>query len=262
MCFGMRDASIGLPRCLGLPALNLRMVDALERDVGLPSGRGPAPARAERGWRAGARAAAPLAVAVGGFGISFGVLAKATGFGPLATIVMSATTFAGSAQFAIVSILAEGGAVASAIAAAVLLNARYLPIGVSVAPVMKGAWWRRFVEGQFVIDESWAVGSVGPGKFDRGRLMGAGLLLYATWVVTTTIGALGSSILEDPEALGLDAAFPALFLALLVSQLKGRRAIETAVLAATIALALVPLAPAGVPIVAASAASLLGLRSR
>ena len=234
----------------------------MDKEASLSFGRGPDPRHAERGWRAGVRAAWPLAVAVGGFGISFGVLAKATGFTPLATIVMSATTFAGSAQFAIVSILAEGGAIASAIAAAILLNARYLPIGVSVAPVMKGAWWRRFVEGQFVIDESWAVGSVGPGEFDRGRLMGAGLLLYGTWVVTTTIGVLGSSILEDPEALGLDAAFPALFLALLVSQLKNRRAIETALLATVIALVLVPLAPAGVPIVAASAASLLGLRSR
>jgi predicted branched-subunit amino acid permease len=89
---------------------------------------------AERTFRDGARAVGPLAVAVVGFGISFGVLARAVGFGWLAPIVMSTTTFAGSAQFASVSVLGDGGTVAAAVAAALLLNARYAPIGISVAP--------------------------------------------------------------------------------------------------------------------------------
>lgn len=91
-------------------------------------------------YRDGARAVAPFAVAVLGFGVSFGLLARAGGWGWLAPIVMSATTFAGSAQFVAASILGDGGTVAAAVAAALLLNARYGPIGVSVAPWLGGPW--------------------------------------------------------------------------------------------------------------------------
>jgi 4-azaleucine resistance transporter AzlC len=211
-------------------------------------------------YRDGARAVAPLAVAVVGFGISFGVLARAAGFGWLAPIVMSATTFAGSAQFAATSILGDAGTVAAAVTAALLLNARYGPIGVSVAPYLRGSAWSRFVRAQLVVDESWALAAEGDGRFDPRVLIGAGLVLYASWIGGTAIGAVGGDALGDPATLGLDAAFPALFLALLVPQLRGRRALQAAVLGAAIALVLTPLAPAGVPIVAASAACLLGIR--
>jgi predicted branched-subunit amino acid permease len=91
-------------------------------------------------------------------------------------------------------------------------------------------------------------------------LIGAGLVMYAAWVGGTMIGTLVGEGLGDPSKLGLDAAFPALFLALLVPQVRSRRAVWASLLGAAIALALTPFAPAGVPIVAASAACLLGLR--
>jgi 4-azaleucine resistance transporter AzlC len=217
-------------------------------------------ARPERTHRDGVRAVAPLAIAVVGFGISYGVLARAAGMGVLAPIVMSLTTFAGSAQFAAASILDVGGTVAAAITAAVLLNARYAPIGVSVAPSLSGSWWSRFLHAQLVVDETWAVAAEGEGRFNPRVLVGAGLTLYAAWVLGTVVGVTFGDVIGDPDRLGLDAAFPALFLALLVPQLTNRRAVEAAVLGAVIALALTPFTPAGVPIIAASAACLLGLR--
>jgi len=87
-------------------------------------------------YRKGIRVAVPFAVAVGAFGISFGVLAREAGIGSIASVVMSATTFAGSAQFAVASVLGTGGGVAAACIAALLLNARYGPIGMSVAPTL------------------------------------------------------------------------------------------------------------------------------
>jgi 4-azaleucine resistance transporter AzlC len=208
----------------------------------------------------GARAVLPLTIAVAGFGISYGLLARSAGFPPLAAVVMSGTTFAGSAQFASASILEAGGGVASAVTAAVLLNARYGPIGVTVAPVIVGGFWRRFLTAQLVVDESWAVAARGDGHFDRGRLIGAGSVLYVAWTTSTAVGALGGGFLGDPNVLGLDAAFPALFLALLWPQIRSRRALAAALLGAAIAVALVPVSSPGVPIVAASVACLVGWR--
>ena len=213
-----------------------------------------------RGHRHGVRAALPLAIAVLGFGASFGVLARAAGMGWLAPLVMSATTFAGSAQFAATSILGAGGGTAAAITAAILLNARYAPIGVTVAPYFTGPWWRRLAHAQLVVDESWAIASEGEGRFNPKVLVGAGVILYAAWVGGTALGVAFGKLIGDPARLGLDAAFPALFLALLVPQLRGRNAKPAALLGAAIALALTPFTPAGVPIIAAGAACLLGLR--
>ena len=201
-------------------------------------------------------------MAAAAFGVSFGVLARASGMESVAAIVMSATTFAGSAQFAVASILGAGGGIAAAVTAATLLNARYAPISVSVAPAFVGGPVRRLAESQLIVDESWAVSRRPDGGFDRRLLVGAGLVLYAAWVGGTAVGALGGEALGDPAALGLDAAFPALFLALLVPQIRSRRALAAAFLGGSIALALVPVASTGVPIVAASAACLLGWRGK
>jgi 4-azaleucine resistance transporter AzlC len=208
--------------------------------------------------RAGIRAALPLVLAPVLFGLSFGLLAVEAGFGAVGAVVMSGTTFAGSAQFAAASILESGGGVAAAIVAAVLLNARYVPLGIAVAPIFPGSRRRRFVEAQLIVDESWALAGRS-GRFDHGVLIGAGLLLYVTWVGGTALGTVIGDLLE-PDAIGLDAAFAALFLALLAPYLRTRRARATAALAALITFALLPVAPAGVPIVAASAACLIGLR--
>ena len=212
----------------------------------------------EARYRDGARRIAPIAVAAVAFAVSFGVLARASGIGSVEAIVMSATIFAGSAQFAIASILGVGGGIASAIAAAVLLNARYAPISVSVAPIFVGGKLRRLFESQLIVDESWAMSRGPDGRYDRRLLVGAGLVLYVCWVGGTVIGALAGEALGDPASLGLDAAFPALFLAILVTQVHSRLALAAAVLGGTIALALLPVAPAGVPIVAAASACLIG----
>ena len=209
----------------------------------------------------GARKVMPFSVAVLGFGISFGVLARPS-MGPIAPVVMSAITFAGSAQFAAASVLDAGGTLAAAVIAAVLLNARYGPIGVSVAPSLGGPRWSRFVRGQLVVDETWALSADGRGGHDPRIIVGAGVVLYAAWVAGTAIGVVFGDLIGDPGRLGLDAAFPALFLALLVGTLDRREAWIVAGLGAAIGLALTPIAPPGVPIIAAGLACLLGWRRR
>jgi 4-azaleucine resistance transporter AzlC len=209
--------------------------------------------------RDGVRAALPLAPSPILFGLSFGVLADATGFGGVAAVVMSATTFAGAAQFASVSVQDAGGTVAAAILAAVFLNARYVAISVTVASIFPGGRLRRLVESQAIVDESWAL-SGRRGSFEWPILVGSGLVFYVLWVASTAVGTAIGGVLEDPNELGLDAAFAALFLALAVPYLRERRARQAAALAAVITLVLTPFAPAGVPIIAASAACLLGIR--
>jgi predicted branched-subunit amino acid permease len=152
--------------------------------------------------------------------------------------------------------------VSAAVAAAVLLNARYLPLGLSVAPILGGPAWKRFLTAQLVVDESWALAARPDGRFDRGILLGAGMALYVAWVAGSAVGALGAEALGDPGSLGLDAAFPALFLALLWPQLRARSAPLAAGLGAAIALALIPVVPPGVPLIAAAGACLVGLARR
>ena len=205
--------------------------------------------------------ALPLAAVVGVFGISFGVLAAGTpAFGALAALAMSATTFAGSAQFAAITVLASGGQLLPAVVTAVLLNLRYIPIGISVAPSLHGGWLQRFLQAQLVVDESWAVSARAGGRFDVRVLVVVGLTLYAAWLIGTAVGVITGAALGDPNRLGLDGAFPALFLALLAPQLRNRRAVGSALLGGAIALILVPFAPAGLPIIAAASAALIGLR--
>jgi 4-azaleucine resistance transporter AzlC len=210
------------------------------------------------GYRAGVRAVLPLIPAVLAFGASFGVLAQAADMSAAASLVMSATTFAGSAQFAVVSVLGAGGTAAAAIVAAVLLNARYGPMGLAAADVFKGGPLRRVLEAQLLVDESWAL-SNRDGRFDRRVMLGAGGFLYVGWNAGTAIGVVAGDSLADPATLGLDAAFPALFLALLAPLLRSRTSVAAALLGAAIALALTPITPAGVPVIAATAACLVGL---
>jgi predicted branched-subunit amino acid permease len=209
-------------------------------------------------YTAGVVAVAPVAVAVGTFGASFGVLAGAAGLSGPDAVLMSATTFAGSAQFAAVSVLTHGGSALTAVIAVALLNARYVPIGASVAGALARNPLLRFLQAQLVVDESWALATRG-GRVRRRVLLGGGMALYLAFLVGTILGVLGGGILRDPGRLGLDAAFPALFLALVAPQLGPRRAQVAAGLGAVIALALVPFTPPGVPIVAAAVACLVGL---
>lgn len=211
-------------------------------------------------FRSGMRLGIPYAGASALLAISFGVLAEPL-MGPVAPIVMSALVFAGSAQFAAAAVLAAGGGAVAAIAAGILLNLRYAPMGIALAPSLRGGALRRAAIGQAMIDFSWAAASRGGGRFDPPFMLGATVPSYPCWVGGTAIGVLAGDSIGDPAALGLDAIFPAFFLCLLVEgELRPGPPAVVAGLGSLIALVLIPFTPAGVPVIAASAAALLGLR--
>jgi 4-azaleucine resistance transporter AzlC len=207
--------------------------------------------------RKGARLALPLFPAVAALGASFGVLARTAHVGALAAVVMSATTFAGSSQVAAVSVLGAGGGAVAAIVAALLLNARYAPIGISVATSFRGSIAKRFVQSQLVVDESWALS-----RGDLGVLLGVGTVLWFAWVGGTAAGAVAGQAIGDPSKFGLDGAFAALFTALLATQLGSRPRVTAAVAGAAIAAVLIPFTAPGIPIIAATAGVLVGVRRR
>jgi 4-azaleucine resistance transporter AzlC len=210
--------------------------------------------------QAGVRAALPFVMPTIALGISFGVLARPV-MGPVAPIVMSICVFSGAAQFAALSVLVAGGGAVAAIAAGMLMNARWLPMGFAVGPSLPGRALARAFQGQAIVDASFVISSRGDGTFDRGLLIGATLPQGASWVTGTVIGVLAGPVLGDPQKLGLDAVFVAFYLALVVEEASHSRvAIASAVGGAAIALALMPFAPPGVPIIVASLAALLGLR--
>ena len=212
-------------------------------------------------YLAGARASVPFTLATLVLGVSFGVLARSLGWGILAPIVFSVIAFSGSAQFAVAAVLGAGGGALAAILAAVLLNARFGPMGVAVAPYLKGGPLRRALEGQAVVDASWALASRGGGRFEREFMIGATIPQGVAWIAGTAIGAVGGNFIGNPERLGLDVIFPAFFLVLLAEELRGGgRALAVALIAGALALVLVPFTPPGVPVIAACAAALLGLR--
>ena len=209
-------------------------------------------------YRPGLKAGVGFALAAFVVGVSFGVLAEPI-MGPVAPVVMSAVLFAGASQFGATAVLAAGGDAITAIAAGTMLNARFLPMGVAAATALHGSRLRRAVEGQAVVDASWALAVQGDGRFDRELMIGATIPQYPAWVVGTLIGVLGGSALGDPAALGLDAIFPAFFVGLLAAELGRPRALAAALLGGAIALALTPVLPAGLPVLLASAAALIGL---
>jgi 4-azaleucine resistance transporter AzlC len=210
--------------------------------------------------RAGARAAVPFALAGFVVAISFGISARAAGMPAAAAIVMSAIMYAGAAQFAAVAILAQGGSVVAAVLAAMLMNGRYFAMGLALGPSLKGGRVRRAIEGQTLVDASWAMANRGDGRFDRHTLFGSSAPQYVAWLSGTIIGVIAGSALPNPEALGIDAVFPAFFLALLVSELRTAEASAVAVGGAIVAVVLGLLAPAGIGILAAAVIALVGLR--
>jgi 4-azaleucine resistance transporter AzlC len=209
----------------------------------------------------GFRAGLPIMLPSLAVGASFGVLAEPV-IGAWPAVVMSLIVYAGSAQFASVSTLAAGGGAGAAIAAGLLMNARFLPMGISVARALKGGPLRRAAEGQTVVDAAWAIASDGKGNFDRELMLGSSLAQALSWWTGTALGVFGGTLLGDPQDLGLDAMFPAFFLALLLGEMRNRRAIAAAVIAACAALLLVPHVPPGLPVIAASGAALIGLFGR
>jgi 4-azaleucine resistance transporter AzlC len=193
--------------------------------------------------------------------ISFGVLARPL-MGPVAPIVMSILVFSGAAQFGALAVLIAGGSAGAAIAAGVLLNARYLAMGLALAASLRGRPLSRAAFAMTTVDASWAAASRGDGTFDPWYMVGVSIPQYAGWVFGTAVGVLIGPVLGDPKPLGLDALFPAFFLALLFEEVHGRRRLAAAAGGAGIALVLTPILPAGLPILAASAAALAASRMR
>ncbi len=210
-------------------------------------------------FRRGVRLGLPYAAAGFLLSLSFGVLAREAGFSAAQAMVTSAIVFAGSAQFAIVSIILGGGGMVPAVAAAGLMNARFLAMGIALAPSLPGGPLKRAAQGQTVVDASWVMANRRDGTFDRWLLFGSTAPQYVTWFCGTAVGALAGDGFFDPERLGLDAIFPAFFFVLLIGELKDPHTRLVAVVGGAIALALVPFTPAGIPVLAASAAALIGL---
>lgn len=198
------------------------------------------------------RMALSITAAVAPFGIVFGAAASTAGLNLWEAVGYSVFVFGGSSQFAAVEILGDGGSVVAAAVAGLLLNVRSLAFGVIMAPALVGSLWARALMSQLMIDESTAVGTATEDLATRryGYLAG-GLGVFVVWNLTTIIGFLlfsgAGDLIED---LGLDVAGPAAFLALLWPRLADRRQLVVALVGALIAVALVPCAAPGIPILA------------
>ena len=218
------------------------------------------------GWdrtrRAVIRSATGVGIAVGAYGLSFGALATTSGLSIAQTCALSVLTFTGGSQFALVGVIGAGGSAAAGVASALLLGARNALYGLRLAPTLRVTGVRRLVAAQLVIDESTAVAVAQDD--DRAAKLGfwaTGLAVFACWNLATLVGAAGATAFGDPEALGLDAAVGAAFLALLWPRLSGRGPWITALVAGGVALALTPHFPAGVPVlVAGLVAVAVGMR--
>lgn len=199
------------------------------------------------------RTAAGVGVATGAYGVSFGALATAGGLTVAQACALSVLTFTGGSQFAFVGVVGAGGSPWSGAAAATLLGSRNGLYGLRLAPLLglRRAW--RALGAQLVIDESTAV-ALGQEESRSARLgfWATGLAVFVLWNAATLFGALAGARLGDPRTYGLDAAAPAAFIALLAPRLRGRSPWTVAALAALVALLLVPVAPVGVPVLAAA----------
>jgi 4-azaleucine resistance transporter AzlC len=215
------------------------------------------------GRRSPVAASIILGAATGVFGVSFGVLAVASGLSVAKTSALSLLVFTGASQFAAVGVIGSGGSPFAALGSALLLAARNSAYGLVLAPDLRGPLWRRLVASQFVLDESTAMAMAQPEPRDRARAFWAtGLAVFVCWNIGTLAGAVGAGAIGDPKTFGLDAAFPAGFVVLIAPHLRRLDGRIAAVLGAAIALVLVPIAPPGVPIIAAGLGALVGLRTR
>lgn len=197
-----------------------------------------------------------IAVALSPFGVAFGVVCTEAGLSVAEAVGFSSLVFTGSAQFAAVTVLSDGGTVAAAVVAGVLLNLRSLAFGVVMAPALTGPrWWRALVS-QLMIDESTAVGSSQPDRaWQRYGYLAGGIAVFVVWNLTTLLGAsvLGNAT-DLIETAGIDATIPAAFLALVWPRLAEPTQRAIAALGAAIAFLTAPLLPAGLPILAAATA--------
>jgi predicted branched-subunit amino acid permease len=205
--------------------------------------------------RAAIRASLAVALAVSLYGVSFGALAVASGLTIWQTCVLSLFMFSGGSQFALIGVLASGGASAAlpAIVGAALLGTRNGLYAIKMSPIIGGPWWRKLLAGHITIDESTAVATAQPTR--EAQRMGfwwTGISLFVGWNLTTLIGAIIGNALGDVRRYGLDAAAAAAFLGLLWPRLTALQPVVVAVAAAVVAAVLTPTLPAGVPILIAA----------
>ena len=197
-----------------------------------------------------------IGLAISPFGLAFGALCAESGVGVWEALGFSSLVFGGSSQFAAVSVLADDGTVIAAVTAGLLLNLRSLAFGVSMAPSLKGSLlWRAGVS-QLMIDESTAIGSSqATHELRRYGYLWGGLSVFVLWNATTLIGV---SVLSEAESLirdlGIDATIPAAFLGLIWNKLENAKHRTVALIGAITALILIPITPAGIPVIAAASA--------
>lgn len=201
-----------------------------------------------------------LSAAVGVFGFSFGVGSVAAGSSVAQTCALSLFVFTGASQFSAVSVIGAGGSFGSALGGALLLAARNGVYGLAMSRRLDGSLGRRLLAAQLTIDETTAM-SVAQSDRRHGQIAFwfTGVTLYLFWNAGTLVGALTGSAI-DPETFGLDAAFPAGFVAMVWPLLSDRRARLAAALGALICLASVSITPVGVPILLSALAVLVGLQ--
>jgi len=212
------------------------------------------------GYGAGLRIGVGLAASVFVLGVTFGALARSDGWGTLAPVVASVTVFSGSAQFVLVTALAGSGVAWTAIAAAGLINLRYLPMAVAVTPALKGGRLRKALESQAVTDGGWVVAHRGGDSFDREVLVGAALAQWPAWIAGTVLGAVLAPSVHLVHDFGLDVVFPVFFVVLLIDEIKiSRRAQLAALSGGVIAALLLLVLPTGPALLGGSTAALFGL---
>lgn len=204
------------------------------------------------------RSAAGIGVYAAAFGATFGAVAVAAGLTRTQAQALSLVLFSGASQLAFSGVVSAGGSAWTALGPTLLLALRNGFYGVTLAPVLRAHGVRRLVTAQFVIDETTAMATAqGERRDQRTAFWWTALVLFACWNAGTFVGALvGSAV--DTHALGLDAAGPAVFLALVWPAFRRVRARWVALAGAALAVALVPLVPNGVPVIAAAAAALVG----
>lgn len=206
--------------------------------------------------------AVSIAVALIPFGFAFGISVSQAGLGPWHAAGFSLLVFSGGSQFAAIGVLNDGGSPASAIASALLLGLRLLAYGVVMTPHLPGPRWTRALDSHLMIDESIAVGTAAqdPSLVRYGYRWG-GLSIFVCWNISTMIGVLvGANAGDLIQRLGIDAAVPASFLALVWPRLTDREQLPVGLLGGAIALVLIPLAPAGIPILASGLAAAVSFR--
>ena len=210
------------------------------------------------------RDAVGIGVATGAYGLSFGALSVAAGLDVAQTSALSLLMFTGASQFALIGVLGAGGAWLAAAGSAILLGTRNALYGLRMSPLLDLSGGRRIAGSHLVIDESTAMG-IAHEEGGHGALgfFATGLSVFVFWNLGTLLGALGARVIPSPESLGLDAAVPAAFIALLAPRLRRGEPWAIAGLGAVVALALTPVLPVGVPIIASAIVAVVaGLRRR